>query len=1179
MISPINELRSFPDNSRLHPTTKNNPCPICGDASGKCRTKDNEEQAVLCAGIATARKGDKEGQYICTNDKGRGHTTHTWILSNDDYQNWDEQRKIDYELEKQRRILIAIQERQAKIDAEISIDERDRVNRLILEQLALSDADKQHLLNRGFTSQQIEDWNFRSLNQGQRVKLPGCPAKFPGLVNSGFGDTSNRKMIVSGKGILCPILQDGKIVAFKIRFTEAKDGQRYSSVSCAAASFHVGGEQPLAVLHPPQPGYKPGIWITEGSEIKPVFLNQLYNVAVLGGGRYWHNSPNHAAKFLPLFRELYGNKIVLCPDAGDILNPQIYPQWLNEAEFFESQGFDVCFAWWDQIFKDNCDIDELEDTSEIRNLTIGEFKTLVDEYNSEGFRKWRESRKFTPTITVSDPDGFKFPELPESNAIISVKSGMGRGKTKEELGLIKLSPNRAFLIGSLNNLLIQTSARGEEIGLKIYHLLNDDARGLVADVNTHIECCIDSMHHLDGYFLGADIYLDEIYATVTHTLNGGTLGENQAKAMAVFEKAVRECSRVIMLDANNSDIITDFISSIDPTKKVVKILDTVKPQSHEFKIVDGYDVEKDKLKKRDRSPIIQFMCDEEVKPFIASDSRELTNTYSQILIDSNKRGFVLNRDTVSNDESLEFLKNPDAFLDKHQPDFYAISPTANQGVSITNGKYFTHKVSIFTGVLGTNQQTQQLMRLRTKLDHFIICPEFSTIRNVPRPSDFSNKSLQEITLDKINLSASLSNSSEDMAQILAKAFSEKAEDKWFKLSMQLGELDNFERDNLRKCLMFALREQGHKVETIQMNTSEEYAQLEKTIKDELRLERATAVHKANPFNSVEEASQEAKKSPKPEIMRRIEKTRLIDRLPGIDQTEIFTPEFIKKILYDDKELIGNLQRYYFLQNFDISKKRSEVNWYYQATNQHFFLGSMAKDSHLKIWALQQLGISNIQDKLLEGEELHKDHELVINLYNTAISSYQIMLALGTKVPRATLLGKERTDLLKSCFKMIGVKLKRVGRKLCSDGIRRNCYTIDMDDYLSPERLGILGAIDKKYQNYLESESVKKVNWKVEPPPPEFEEIAENQEIKVVSIDVARKVTKMTQKEMDEKINDGLAFIREYMGCHTLEGLTAFFDLQGMNEADTKHIKKRVWEQLTTEEKRILKSLSSDNVAA
>jgi len=1150
---------------RLQPTTKHNPCPICGNTSGKCRTKDNDEQAVLCAGT-TARKGDREGQYVCTNDKGKGHTSHTFVLSNENYSEWDEQRKVEYQLEKQRRTLLAEQERQARIASEVSIEVRDRVNRQIVEQLHLNQTDRQHLLDRGFTLQQIEQCMYRSVSQWQRVELDGCPVSFPGLVTPGFGDTNIRKMVVSSAGILCPVIEDGKIVAFKVRLTNAVDGQRYKAVSSSTASYHVNGEQPLAVLHPAGfcgddwlinlfvllnralyfPPYSRGIWVTEGNEIKPVLLNQKQDVAVLGGGRYWHRSPNHA-DYLPMLQALYGDRIVLCPDAGDILNPMIYPHWIAEAEWFESQGLEVRFAWWGQISKDCCDIDELNDLTDIEYLTLSEFRTLTEEYNSEEFREWRESRKFTPTITVNDPDGFHFPQLPTTNAIISVKAGMGRGKTKALLGLMKESPNRSYVFGCLNNLLTQTEARGEEIGVRIYHLINDDAKGLIPDTNTNITCCVDSMYHLDGYFAGTDIYLDEIASIIAHILGGGTLREKQALTMAIFEKAVRECNRVFNLDANNTDLITTFISSIDPSKEVVKILDTAKSQLQTFKIVDGYNHDKERRNARDRSPLVEVMCEPEVKPFIASDSRELTNTYTRILTDAGKRGFVLNRDTVRNEESSEFLHDPDAFLDKHQPDFYAISPTANSGVSITNANYFTHKVTIFTGVLATNQQTQILGRLRpTHLEHLIACPESSTIGDIATVGGFADRSLLDITRDKIGLSARISSSSEEMKQRLHAAIENNWNDKWFQLSMVLGKYDQYERNNLRKCLMWALREQGHRVEVIDMNTSDGYKALENGIKEELRLTRATEVHTAVPFDSVDEANRVAKTSPTPEVMRRIEKTRLLDRLPGIDLTNVFTPELLKTVLYDDRDAISNLQRYFFLQNFDISQKRSEVNWYYKATGQYFYLGSMARDSHLRVWALQQLGVKSILDALLAGEEVHKDHKIVTNLYTATVSSYDVRVALGVHVPKATLGGKERTDLLKTVLKMVGVKLKKVGRKevgktlvtLKNRGvntvpIRRNHYAVDMEDYTSAERMAILEAIERKYRYYLESETVKKVRWKPDPPP---------------------------------EVKGHVAFIREYMDVLDWSGYQTYF------APVAPEIQQQVWLELTNEERHHLEKL-------
>jgi hypothetical protein len=1085
--------------SRALPTNKNNPCPVCGNTSGDCRTLADE--TIFCFGESSSKKGDVVNGFICV----KGANGHTATFKPDNREEWTEEKRQDWERQKLERQRAAEEERRRLIAAEISVDDRNLFNQKIVEQLGLNDADRKHLLDRGFTEKEIEECKFRSVRQWQLINLPGCPPNFPGLINAGFGDSAKRKMIVSSAGILCPIQQDGKIVAFKVRFTEKKDDQRYSSVSCTSSRFHITAEQPLAVLPPSKEGsHLEGIWVTEGSEIKPVLINQKYNVSVLGGGRYWHLSPNHAAKFLPLIKERYGSKITLPPDAGDILNSQICALWLAEAEFFKTQGFEVSFAWWDQFFKHNEDIDELRDIVNIQYLSIEEFRTLVKDYNNIGFKKWRDSRKFTPTIEIDSPH-FYFPDIPQHNAIISVKSAMGTGKTEELLNVMKSSSNRSFLISVLNMLLTQSQTRAAEKGLKIYHLHFDDALNLV-DKSGAIMCsCINSLHHLNGYFEGTDIHFDEIVSIILTLLIGGTLGDKQAFVMGIFEKAVRECDRVFLYDANNNDIITDFISRIAPEKQLVKILNKALPKTHEFTFVDGLDPEEEeeqeeggsplvngiyeeeapkkpkprKTRKRDRSPLTKFLCDEEVKPFIASDSRELTNTLSKILIDNNKRGIVVNRETVGQEHQKEFMSDPDTFLDKHQPDFHIISPTANQGVSITNVKFFTHKVTIFTGVLGTNQQTQMLMRVRPPLEHLISCPEFSTIGRIPRVGDYANKSLQAIALDKLRLSADLANSGDDMSQMVNQAITDRQKDRWFQLSMELGELDDFERRNLRKCLIFALREQGHKVRIIDMDISREYAQIEKDIKHELRLERATKVHPAIPFNSLEEANQKARACPSPEVMHRIEKTRLLDRLPDIDKTEIFTPEFIKKVLYDDRESISNHQRYYFLNNFELSQKRSEANWYYKATNQYFYLGSMLRDSHLKIWALQQLKMREMEEALLAGEELHKDHHLVTNLYNFAISNYQVMLALGLHIPKATLVGKERTDLLKNCFRMIGVKLKKTGRKLCPDGIRRNCYGINMEHFNSVERLAILNAIHQKYHNYLESESLKKIDWKLE----------------------------------------------------------------------------------------------------
>ncbi|MHC5827649.1 MAG: hypothetical protein ACYT04_70150, partial [Nostoc sp.] len=162
-------------------------------------------------------------------------------------------------------------------------------------------------------------------------------------------------------------------------------------------------------------------------------------------------------------------------------------------------------------------------------------------------------------------------------------------------------------------------------------------------------------------------------------------------------------------------------------------------------------------------------------------------------------------------------------------------------------------------------------------------------------------------------------------------------DDWWALSCQLGALDNFEMDNLRKCLIHALKEAGHNVEVCEWDVDDEAKNKEKAAKEAVTMRYALELYQAIEFNSVEEASKVAKSNPSKEVQRRIEKTWLLDALPEIKESSLWDAEFIADYYLKDKEFISKQRRFYFLNNFEISKKRSEVNWYYMATNQNFFL--------------------------------------------------------------------------------------------------------------------------------------------------------------------------------------------------------------------------------------------------
>ncbi|MHC5833173.1 MAG: hypothetical protein ACYT04_98600, partial [Nostoc sp.] len=91
--------------------------------------------------------------------------------------------------------------------------------------------------------------------------------------------------------------------------------------------------------------------------------------------------------------------------------------------------YSVSVAWWKQLEKGkDPDIDELDNTLGFDLITPGEFFSLANESETKNenqdwaWRNWLKSRKYTPDIIVNKSK-FRFPQIPDKDIIISVKSG------------------------------------------------------------------------------------------------------------------------------------------------------------------------------------------------------------------------------------------------------------------------------------------------------------------------------------------------------------------------------------------------------------------------------------------------------------------------------------------------------------------------------------------------------------------------------------------------------------------------------------------------------------------------------------------------------------------------------------------------------------------------------------
>ena len=1127
------------------------PCPVCDSTSGKCRGKeDSGKEYILCMTFADAKKGSIENGYKCIKEASTGFQHYSATFTLDNSQEWTEAQKQEWETMRLLRKAEARLQEQAKLKNSLTADQRDVDYSKILDSLKQDITTASDLKKRGFTQDETNDCGFVSVEKWQKLPF-AVDQRLPGI-------SAKNTLIASGDGYLCPVRNyDGQVVALQLRLHNPDDSGRYRWVSSdkQTLALNVEGslENPLAVFKPL--GKADGIALVEGTGAKPFLASRRLNKIVIGAaGGQFAGSPKLLEEYLCRASEDVGTKeVAIYPDAADIRNKSVMSRWEQVATLIISFGYDVKFAWWSQISENDCDIDELTDFSQIEYITPDEFVSLafvdtsVKEAKEESifdsdWEYWVRNRKFTPDIIMKD-EYFKFPVIPDTNAMISVMASLGKGKTEEIIRMILNSGNGVHIIGYRNNLLYQTISRAKEKGLNIYHLNDDSEFDYLLDKFSH-NCmwayCLDSIHKVEGLFKGIDIILDESCSVLIHALNGGTLGDNQAKAIRILSTALKECNRVFLLDGNNSDLYTNFYHSQCPEKKLIKIQNTHGSPKHNIKIVDA--ISDGEIKSRDRSPLIEMLLDKEVIPWIYCDSKERTKILNQILIEGGKRGCCLNSETAGDDWAKEFLADPDKFILDKKPEYVILSPTAESGISAGDDSkkaekkrndgettltgYFTDKFTFFAGVTGTNSQLQAMFRLRDEsIPHYVFCPKQSMAKDRNTPNTYSFKRFQEIQNDRIFLSSILASESANnptrALELMGNAIA-RTKDDWWEMSAKLGGIDNYEMNNLRKCLIYALEEAGHNVEVIQLESSEELKKAESEAKITVQKTHAKELNLAVKFETVEKAKEAAKSNPRKFVQRRIEKTFLLERIPGIEDSQLWGDEFIYQTHIKHKEYIRNIERYWFVKNFDVSQKRHETKWFYEATKEDFYTARVSNMTHSVTWALRELDIL----KFTDGREYHKDSEDVVNLIQQLRDSKDIRIALKMEsMPPA----KDNLKIISSLLGMIGFKNKSQGKKFVGD-IRLNHYQAvptgfkeeleDGEFDLMAAREDILTAIGKRFTAWMQSEKAV-IDWEeiVNSEPVAVEETSNDPLIPLIVEQLEIITTREQCYELDETITE------------------------------------------------------------
>ncbi|MDX2099909.1 MAG: plasmid replication protein, CyRepA1 family [Leptolyngbyaceae cyanobacterium bins.59] len=1068
--------------SKFIPTTKRNgACEICGDTSGKCRRLADAD-IHLCMTFGDARKGEVQNGYKCLKpDKGKGWAT----FKLDNSQEWSEEQRREWQAKAQARR----QQQQAAVEARkkrsIAEEERDHLYRQLLSELELHPDDRADLRRRGYSDFEIDRVGYKSVSNYQPLQHR-YPELLPGIASGG------QRLINLGMGYLCPIRnQSGLIVSCQLRLRVIPTGQknRYRWFS-QEEKGHVPhffpkdgnpeGELPLAICRPQDKSQF--VALAEGTGAKPNFVALRWNAFTIGAaGGQWASSPATLKDAIEAGIAESGDRCIrLYPDGGDIQNRHVAPRWENLINLLQEWGYPVLVGWWNQRSKDDPDIDELspEQFAQIRYLEPKDFLAiLAEQFPKKGFGSdstpqkqakkddrawelWRLARTFTPTHTTNQQ--YFDALVPEPGTLMGVKSGLGTGKTEWIKRVVEQLQGEGWIaLGYRNSLLIQSATRWG-----FYHLHKDDAQNLLADPYLKVALCVDSLIHFEPhYFNNKNVILDEACSVIPHLLFARTaVGKQRRECKAKFAEALRRAKRIFVLDGLLSDKDIAYLKRLigDP-RKVVKIKNEYQGNGKNIFMLRG-SITEEKVKLNDRSPLVQLIKTSQCCA-IATDSQIEAEALDNILTQQGKQVARLDSKTSSETWVSALLNDTTNWFAQNRPDVFIFTPSAESGVDIPIANYFKQFFCLFFGAVLTNAQQQMLGRIRDTN-----CPTFVYCRTAGIPGDKISRAalpedLMRVVTDFVMADgwATLSDIPQEQAvRELFKQVTALSQNEHFHHECQLLALQNHEERNLRECLIEALVEAGHKLQEVVLERSN--IDDLTTAKEEVKDCNAQDIFKAETITIEEANNIDSKTGLDWETRCKIQKAKLIDRLPGIDQSEQWSDQFIRRVLYDDRDLMSQCELFWLLHHPNAAKQLQQSRWFGLLRAGQVDLAHH-RSRYLKIKAMREIGL----EKFLEpGFTWHKDSPEAQHLYKICKASHRRQAELGLSVGKL-----EPVDYVGRILKKLGVST--TGDWITTEKERIRVYRVDMEALRDADKLVIMQALDSRYRSFLEGTN-EAIDW-------------------------------------------------------------------------------------------------------
>ena len=325
------------------PTRTQNACSVCGDETGRCRETD---WGLLCMNI---HAGESPG-YKLLGLTDNGHWAR-WIRTDED----DRASTSIQEREERQRIKL-----QRFADALLPRERHTLYTRL-LEELELEEVDRVDLAHRGLSPEEIELGGFKSVRSRHPLAAHYNPG-LPGIAPDG------RSLTNQHTGYLCPVRNArALIVGFQLRKREGG----YAWLSGRIGVHLPIGELPLSVCQPRAMERSSILALTEGIGCKPFITAQRLGCVAIGasGGAFGSSSQT----FMGTLEHFSPSEVWFFPDAGSVINPLILVQYKKAFALLQESTAQIQIGWWNQIYKDKGDVDELADHSNLKFIGMKDF--------------------------------------------------------------------------------------------------------------------------------------------------------------------------------------------------------------------------------------------------------------------------------------------------------------------------------------------------------------------------------------------------------------------------------------------------------------------------------------------------------------------------------------------------------------------------------------------------------------------------------------------------------------------------------------------------------------------------------------------------------------------------------------------------------------------------------------